>query len=869
MKMKKYIYPVLILLAMLLPIGCADAEMQLQQSEDNDTEKVNLRIRVTLPDAQTAGTRAFNNQNFQFEDLDVAVFVKQGNMYILQEFVHAEKPTSTWDSDEEHWTFNVKLSKNEGEFRLHFIANYPELTMGLGEESGLIGRLLADASIAEHDVYWNYVNVINIDENTQLFLQNIPLVRNFAKIEVKLEPKEGVNLNGKFQLLEYAIHNVPQRGTVAPYNSTNGSFANYVSKDAQGNVHQHTYDELTGEQGYTGNEPYNNALTYLTDFQSVSTPFYLYERTHVNVDNPTCVIIKGKYASDGEFDDVDETYYKLDFIYRDTETNTNVYYNLLRNFIYTMNIVDVTGEGYKSAELAINNPASNNISGNANIDDFTNISDGEGRLFVSATYLVFTDEEPIDIYYQYIPDITQSNVKNNKLKGNGDGEIVVNAKAGNVLVKDAVIASTDESTGHVGWRKITLTPKSPPTDDPYYVYTQDITIASNNLQRKITLVMRNPYEMNVRVVNPENKLVPKKMKSQVDVKVTIPGGMPMALFPLKFYLTSEMNSIYAKPGTDMYSESFEGGYGFVKEISWDFYSNANATGIDATGDPVGIKETDGKISFICNFWTNCNESATNVYVYNEHFARGSDSFGNPWKNEVKMDPSTEVEIRKIYGRNPQIIDNNGKNTGTESVRVTLNGSYVGTITIDYNNVTSGITFTNTNGLSPNDVVEFTFTDSYWHGRWSETPITYKAVSTLGEIDAGTTLVFEAQGEINKLTRLEVTTSQTVSVPKSGNGTGRHPQKIYKGGSEEVTVTMMYNDEAIPVGIIYINGSNVTAEAVLEYSSGFNLENQLKFTFSDMYADKNKDWKGPAVYTATCTVEQLMNGSVTLSFAVNN
>ena len=865
MKMKNYIYSIWMLLTMLWSVGCTDTDLQPSQTTDNEGEKVYLKIGLTLPEAQKADTRAFNNTDFEFEDLHVAVFVQQGNMYILQEFVRAEKPTPTGHEQptedctgSNHWDFGVELTKAEGQYRLHFIANYTGLTMGLGEESNLIGRLLTDEEIAEHDVYWNYVDVTNIDDNTGQSLQNIPLVRNFTQVRLQLQPKENVNLDAKFQLLSYALHNVPKRGTVAPYNSTDGSFANYVKKDGAGNISCQTYENLEKEQRYIGNEPYGNELIPLTEFKDVSQPFYSYERTHVNVNDPTCIIIKGKYAADGNFNAAEETYYKLDFIHRDEETNTNVYYNLLRNFIYTMNIIDVTGEGYATAQEAINNPASNNISGNANIDDFTNISDGTGRLFVSTTYLVFTDEKPIDIYYQYIPDIATPNVKNNKLRGDGNGEIVVTAKQGNVLAQNGVVASADETSGQVGWRKITLTPKAPPANEDYYIYTQDITVASNHLQRKVTLVMRNPYEMSVHAYDPtdNDKLVNQAMKQTVDVKVTIPGGMPQALFPLKFYVTSAMNSIYAKPGSDMYSETYNGTYGFVKEISWEFYNKANEDGLDGS-EPVGKKENDGRISFVCNFLTNCAENATDVYVDNEYFNRGSDRFTNPWKNSVTLGTAIRVDIQKIYGRYPYSIYNGGNNNGSKKVSVALNGEDVGsTITIDRDNVTSGITFTNAEGISKNDVVEFTFTDKYWYGQWSDTPITYKATSTLGEIDAGTTLVFTAQGEINKLTRLEITTSQKVSVPKDNN---RYPQKIYNKGTEEVSVTL--NGEN--VGRIFIDSDNVTSDAELVNNNGFNSDDLLTFTFSDRYYSWF-NWQGPATYTATCTVEELLNG-VTLDF----
>ena len=579
-------------MSLLLPTGCSDDIDTLQSDNKVEDGKVHLQIGLTLPAAPTADTRAFNRTDFEFEDLYVAVFVRQGDAYFLEECVRAENPTPEKHDDTNHWDFGVILSKTDTPRRLHFIANYPSLTMGLGEEGGLIGRLVANESIdgGQHDVYWNYLDVSCIQDGTQEQLRDIPLVRNFLQVKLSVEPKPGVNLNSKFRLTGYAMHNVPKRGTVAPYNSANGTFANYVVKDTNGSLSCQSYDNLEQTQGYVGNEPYDNELIRLTEFQGVSEPFYMYERTHVNVDDPTCMIIKGKYDPSGIFGaDIEETYYKLDFIHRDVNTNTNVYYNMLRNFIYTMNIVDVTGEGYSSADEAIRNPASNNISGNANIDDFTNISDGTGRLFVSTTYLVFTDAEPIDIYYKYIPDINNPTGINNDLKGVNDGEIIVTAKqdATKVLKSDAVVASADEATGHVGWRKVTLTPNDPPTNGENYVRTQDITIASATLQRKVTLVMRNPYEMSVNVVN---RQVPEVVKSPVDLKVTIPGGMPMSLFPLKFYVSSEENSIYAKPGGDMYSESYAGGYGFVKEITWEFYRDANATGQNAIGEPVGVKE---------------------------------------------------------------------------------------------------------------------------------------------------------------------------------------------------------------------------------------------------------------------------------------
>lgn len=853
-------------MSLLLPTGCSDDIDTLQSDNKVDDGKVRLQIGLTLPEAPTADTRAFNRTDFEFKDLYVAVFVQQGNAYFLEECVRADNTEPEWHEESNHWDFGVVLSKTDTPRRLHFIANYPGLTMGLGEEGGLIGRLVADESIdgGQHDVYWNYLDVDCIQEGTEEQLRDIPLVRNFSQVKLSVEPKDGVNLNSKFQLLGYAMHNVPTRGTVAPYNSANGTFANYVVKGADGSLSCQSYDNLEQTQGYVGNEPYDNELIKLTEFQDVSTPFYMYERTHVNVDDPTCMIIKGKYDPEGEFgDDIEETYYKLDFIHRDVNTNTNVYYNMLRNFIYTMNIVDVTGEGYSSADEAIRNPASNNISGNANIDDFTNISDGTGRLFVSTTYLVFTDAEPIDIYYKYIPDINNPTVINNDLKDDNGGEIIVTAKADatKVLKSNAEVATADETTGHVGWRKVTLTPNDPPTGENY-VRTQDITIASATLQRKVTLVMRNPYEMSVEVVNPE---VPDVVKSPVDLKVTIPGGMPMSLFPLKFYVSSAKNSIYAKPGGDMYSESYAGGYGFVKEITWEFYRDANATGQNAIGEPVGVKESDGRISFICNLVTNCAESATDVYVDNEYFVRGQDDFINYTVHTLTATKTVNVNIQKNNTYYPFAVYSNGANNGTENVTVKIGDEVVGEIVVNNSRVTtSPIVLYRNAEFNNNDVLTFTFSDKYYKGRdeWSNEPVTYTASCTVSQLTNGTTLNFTATTPADIVTSIDANVEVEIQKVNS-----RNPKTIYANGYNNGTktdVSIKMGD--VEVGTVAINRNSVTTKPiVLTNDNGINDSDVLTFTFSDNYYIGNGNWSSETItYTAQCTVAELKSGT-TLKF----
>lgn len=855
MKIKSFIYTLLSIVTALLFTGCSDEDIQ---SPNKDEKMVTWTISVTLPEAQSPDTRAFNRTDFKFEDLHVAVFSEAGGVYFLEQFVKADNTVPTWNSTNNCWDFGVTLMETTTPRRLHIIANYPGLTMGFGEESQLIGRLLTDAGTPQHDVYWNYVDVTKIAERFETQVQRVPLVRNFAQLKLSTkEPKEGVDLSSKFQVAGFAIYNVPTRGTVAPYNSKNGTFANYVV-NAGGTTKCETYGNLFNS-GYEGNEPYDDG-TLLSktitddDFIDKDRSHYIYERSNRNTTSPTSMIIKAKYAPDGSFGAADYTYYKLDFVYVDSETNTNVYYNILRNFIYTINIKDVTGEGYATIQEAIEKPASNNVSGDVSLKDYTNVSDGKSRLFVSSTYLVFTNDSPIDLYYQHRPDIETSPNGINNSHGTG-GHVTINAPAGDVLLQSATVAANDEPTGsnHAGWRKITLTPKSPEAGS---VYRQDITVATRDLQRQITLVLRTPYNLGVEV----DEYVLSEQGAPLDVKITIPGGMPSSLFPLRLFISTDKNTIDPQPGTQMPAEAMNGKYGFIKEISYMYYSTATANG---DGCNVAKKEANGDVSFVTFFRSNCAASAATVQVSNQYFNTGSDSFINTDKyTTLALHKNLGVNIQRTLGRLPQRIYDNGSNNGIiYNVNVFLDGVNTGkTITIDKSSVLTEMIFENANGLDLNSVVTFTFEDKYYTGNnnWSAGTVEYTATCTLKDIKKRAILNFKAPAI--PLYEIEVPTNMNVTVQRVY---GRYPQNIYNdgnnAGTENVTVTLDDNN----VGEIKISNNKVIEGSTLVYTGIFDLDDELTFTFTDKYW-YGTEWKSDVTYTATATVREIQNGT-TLTF----
>ena len=353
MKIKSFIYTLLMMVMFsLLPTGCNDDDDFMNTTPDDD--KVHWTIGVSLPGAVNGETRAFGDGltggtgtggYYEFNDLYVAVFADIDGVSYLEEFVRAEGAKSdgsttyepTWDGTNKVWNFGVTLSKTDGPRRLHLIANYPGLTMGFGEEGQLVGRLMANG--ANHDVYWNCVDVEKIDTNFEVEVQQVPLIRNYVKIQFN----DARTSKDNFLLTGYALYNVPTRGTVAPYNPQGTRmFANYV--DTSGNCR--TYSSLLADQKYKGNEPNDDGtllsktINWIEPAQDGTLqPSYIYERNHSNTTTPTCMLIKGKYSNESnsngsnKFDGVKETFYKLDFVYEDANTHSNVYYNLLRNFV--------------------------------------------------------------------------------------------------------------------------------------------------------------------------------------------------------------------------------------------------------------------------------------------------------------------------------------------------------------------------------------------------------------------------------------------------------------------------------------------------------------------------------------------------------
>lgn len=575
-----------------------------------------VNFSVQLPEMQEA-TRSFIEHGIT--RLHLLVFDENGY------FVEAKAATPTASFGVESGTtygFSVELSQSPSKRTIHFVANSPTTDVKnypFGSERELINALSTSSA---QDAYWQRVELpdgIIKDKTTGLLvgtslanLTAVPLVRNFVKITV--QNKAAANANGGFVLEGIALVNTPNQGTIAPYNVNSGNYAVYNNST--------TYSGLNGA-GYYGFEPAGmtiNATIPTTTFAAAVNvtdgsregvasyaDSYMYERRmHDKPSDYTYVIIKGKYNNGTP------SYYKVDII---NKAQNGAYFDLLRNFNYVIDINNVLGDGFGSAEAAAAAVASNNISASIDTQNLLNISDGKARLYVEYVDKVLTKAGTYTLKYKYVPNIGSPTTVSNGYVRSGetttanpvDLSMVV---AGDVIKTGTVsVANTDVD----GWRTITF--ETNPVDG---VKNQTITIRAGALKRDIRLSLRDPFQMSVAVTGTGTALGSDRI-----VTISLPTDLlPEAIFPLEFVIVDKNlsispdtskanNNLPVKTGVNADGVAVANGqyFGFVKKLEYEDYVTRDTNGTI----------TNHLTTLPCYFITNKSSATQSVKVYNEYF----------------------------------------------------------------------------------------------------------------------------------------------------------------------------------------------------------------------------------------------------------
>ena len=575
-------------------------------------------------------TRSFESP--AISSLHLLVFDENG--YLIQ-VCDAEPVDSFGVETGIEYKYRVELGQSNYKRTIHLIANSPITINANGTSAYRLGeheRRVIDNLYTEggNEAYWASVSLENgitgvqkIVGGKQVFepseelieaLTNVPMVRNYTRVKVTN------NASAYLADAEIMMMNIPDRGSVAPLIS-DGNYAQFATHARAANSSLN-YNDIAA-QGYEGYEPNDMSLTNST----WGAMHEFYERRQQiggkEVATPAFAIVRGRYVgANGE--DAEYSYYKIDICYTDETTGAVELYNLLRNIEYNITIIEVLGRGYATLNEAATNAASNNLSFAVETKSLNSISDGERRLSVEYTQRVLTEgDAEFTLKYKYETNISTGATNNNA--------VVFSNLAGNVLAVNNPNGATDAAkyivsnvAGADGWNSVTF--KSQAVSG---TKLQTIILTAGNLQRSIELILGEPYTMTLDMVpGSSTNVVDSKVGAAVEAKISLPLGLPEALFPLEIYLVAEKmtlspdatkNVLPVITGLSATGVPSSSGihFGYIVTIEASYYYVEDADG-NRTGEYRNEK--------MLYFKTSTADSSSRVNIYNPYFNIAYDSF---------------------------------------------------------------------------------------------------------------------------------------------------------------------------------------------------------------------------------------------------
>ena len=597
---------------------------------------------------------------------------------------------------------------SSGDRYIHFIATtkavaeFENMEMNLVDEATFVRALTTtNAGLA----YWGRRHFSSLTETTDM--TGIKMIRNFAKVKVKVD--DSVT---NFRILNFKVFNTPVYGTIAPFNTNTedyqivdgvlqvnfNRFANYETAAGQ----TAPYSWLTNTDMYYGFMPpviqYNTWNSYYSsdgsDTMDANNMWidpadadYLYECSYRPDANPF-IIIKAELNESGTWNPY---YYKADFVYKDAVTGDNVYYNILRNFCYTLNITGVNGKGSDSVYDAFNSIALNNFEGSTMAQELTNIANDNSRLYVSKTDILVTFGTSFTMY-------VRSGTGTNFLTDDNasiTAEIREATSGSNIVssASDITISDTNVSSGvYSGWREVTIKCANPESLQPGEVWKQPIVFKNGDgLTRTVNLTLRRPFSLSVDVQD----FVDPVKGTEVWVDFNVPAGLTVARFPLYFYIEQEDNTMYPKPlapgadetltvenGPSLIPGHTKNNYYYRRSINWDEYTSTPT-------DVNGIK------TFRSYFKTMVEQSATTVWVVaapTNDFYYPVDDVNNSTNRDTFANIMEEGNLYfEYYGMQLQV---NGtavnRATSNASAPITYTSSNTSVATVDQDGKVTGV-----------------------------------------------------------------------------------------------------------------------------------------------------------------------------------
>lgn len=531
-KIKTYIGIMAALLTMLT--ACSDNMVDNGVPSKNETGTYQAHFTISVPNYSKVESRV---ANFATEgiasanDMKLLCFDKDGYFLGLARNLTIV-PTNDIKEDGGSDQKNISATIPTGTARIHIMANATaENTVTTGNQSidfnnsaEWIGRhennLMTSFDNRNYNrqddkmVYWGYVKKNTPEEMTDFLTKDVVhLLRNRAKIEVKWEDTNIENIR-------YALGNVMQHGTVAPFNRKKLTFpeTNMLNNAAAWKA-ECTYitPSLDPTRWPSEGEKFSVENEEMWPNTKNLPMQYTFEQEN-SLEKPLKVIMEVKYK-----DGVTKWFQVL-------LQNEGVQIPVKRNHLYRINIKRLGKNlGYSSAELAYNGTPANNPW--ITVEDIIQeISDGPHTMnIVNGTYQMLTQEsanseQVIDFEYtsedsQTAADFDVSWTENkNFTKLEEDGKLPVptvqyNATTGKGTIKYKI---GDISAVECKTATIMLVDKK------------------HGLTRNIHLYSIN----NVDFKFPSTLTMGKEVTSEAQLTFTIPSYYPKELLPIEIEIAS-------------------------------------------------------------------------------------------------------------------------------------------------------------------------------------------------------------------------------------------------------------------------------------------------------------------------------------------
>lgn len=515
-----------------------------------------------------------------------------------------------------------------------------------------------------------------VSQETLDSFKEIALIRNWAKIVIR-------NLPGShFEPESFAVVNVPKRGTFVPYGGKTGFIGPDRTNPVRGQYQTYGFDDLNkadGDFAYPGNLPegteFDHSIPDAADFVTPSgrvvqydsdkdpeaggtesddePAVYLYERpVPTSTMEPSYVIVYGKYTDTTDPSLTDEEkdaggvmcYYKVDLM------ADGQYYPIYRNFKYQIVIRKISSRGHATPAEAAASAGSADVSADVTASHLADISDGTRRMAIRPwmSYTFIEGDKEVDgngvpiplgaldphLFVKFYDDINVDDPSPNMDLSSVWFELT--PSGGGVIQNDEVIIGAPVSEGNKedqGWRPIRFRVNRPGD----VARTQTLRILCKThpedanespLYRDIILTLQPMQPMMVSCRNPR---LPRYVKEDQYVDISIPDGLVESMFPLVF--TIEPEEMTLSPVNDevhlpvVYGKSInpnvpEGDtkprFQFERTLTWEDYKQIHTT--------VNFADESRWKTFSCHFQTNCENSATEIWVANRFFYSASAAF---------------------------------------------------------------------------------------------------------------------------------------------------------------------------------------------------------------------------------------------------